>query len=292
MQLKKLFYKAFVGGKWQIAYRELHAEEKEQFEFAEAELPNGQWVADPFLIEVEGKHYLFCEQYETKLNRAGIGYFVFEDGVPVNKGIVIRRPYHMSYPCVFSYGDEIYMIPETSGNHTIEMYRAVRFPQKWELDTVLLENVQYVDSTVYDSGNGFYLLSYQKRGNGWATDVFRLDMQSKKLSKVTEKLYEANVARPAGSLMHTEGGLKRPAQDCSEKYGEALLIYAVDKLDDCGLEEHCEEKLTVAQFGLPRKVHRIHTLNRNSRYEVVDVFREEIDLLHGWKIFKRVFLKK
>lgn len=291
MLLKKLFYKAFVGGEWMIGYRHKN-DAPMHYQFAQNNLQKGQWVADPFLFEADGKHYLFCEQYETELNRAGIGYYVFEDGIPVNKGIVIRQPYHMSYPCVFAYGDEIYMIPETSANKTVELYRAVKFPDQWELDTVLLQDVQYVDSTVYQAENELYLLSYTKKNNGWALVVFKLDMQSKQLSAVSEKLYQTNIARPAGSLLRTEKGLFRPAQDCSRKYGEALYLYAVDKLDEEGFDEHCEEKRVIDGFVLPQKVHRIHTLNQDSEYEVVDVFREKIDLLHGWKIFKRMILKR
>lgn len=289
--LKKLFYKAFVGGQWFVGYRQKNGASA-QFQFATKNLPKGQWVADPFLFEYQGQHYLFCEQYETELNRAGIGYYIFEDGVPVNKGIVIRQPYHMSYPCVFTYNDTVYMIPETSANKTIELYRAVQFPDKWELDTVLLRDVSYVDSTVYESETGKFLLSYEKQGNQWSLSCFTLNMEEKTLQKCSEKIYRTNVARPAGNLQQTEKGLLRPAQDCSQKYGEALFVYQVDNLNENGYEEHCIEKLCIDQFVFPQKVQRIHTLNQDSCYEVVDVFREQFDLFHGWKIFKRLILKR
>lgn len=290
MLLKKLFYKAFIGGKWLVGYRRKDSVDN-YYQFATKDLPREQWVADPFLFEHNGQHYLFCEQYETKLNRAGIGYFLFENGTPVNKGIVIRQPYHMSYPCVFSFGNDIYMIPETSANKTVELYKAVSFPNQWELDTVLLQNVQYVDSTVCTVAGKVYLLSYTKKQNKWALVVFSLDMENRKLTQMVEKIYDTNIARPAGSLWQAGDRLLRPAQDCSQKYGEALYMYAVDELNEERFEEHCLEKICIDQFTFPQKVHRIHTLNRDSEYEVVDVFCEKFDLLHGWKIFKRLILK-
>ncbi len=289
MGLRKLFQKAFVGGCWSVAYRDLQNEET-AYRFAQAGIPEGQWVADPFLLEHRGQQYLFCEQYETTENKAGIGYFVFESGIPINKGIVLCRPYHISYPCLFTYKDDVYMIPETAANQTVELYRAVDFPNKWELDTVLLENVRCVDSTVYESEEGLYLLSYEKRGKEWIMTVFSLDMDRRSLKKCSQKIYKENVGRPAGNLWREDGKLYRPAQDCKEKYGEALLIYRMDSLNP--LQETLEQWITAEQLTMPQAAQRVHTINRSSRYEVIDVFRERFDLLHGWKIFKRSVLKK
>ena len=285
MGIRKLFYKAFVGGCWSVAYRDM--QEKTAFQDARKGLPENQWVADPFLFEYQGQHYLFCEQYETELNRAVIGYYIFEDGVPVNKGIVIRQPYHMSYPCVFSYNDTVYMIPETSANKTVELYRAVEFPDKWVLDSVLMENVRCVDSTAFEDKEGLRLLTYEKRDKEWALTCYALNMEEKTLQKCSEKVYKTNVGRPAGNLWREAGKLFRPAQDCAEKYGEALLVY---EMDGATLSENLVKKITAQETGVPAQ--RIHTINRDNRYEVVDIFRERFDLLHGWKIFKRAVLKK
>ena len=282
MGIKKLFCKAFVGGCWQIAWRDL--QEKNGYRYAVDNLPAGQWAADPFLLEYQGQHYLFCEQYETGENKAGIGCFVFENGTPVNKGIVLKQHYHMSYPCLFTYQNDVYMIPETAANETVELYRAVDFPYKWEPDAVLLQG-RYVDSTVYESKTGLSLLTYEKRDGQWVLTDYSLNMEEKSLKKRSERSYKTNVGRPAGSLWQEDGKLYRPAQDCSEKYGQALLIYQIEDG-----QEHLTKRITVEDTGLPAQ--RIHTINRNSRYEVIDVFQEHFDILHGWKIFKRSVLKK
>lgn len=292
MSVKSLLYKAFIGGEWKIGYRKQNTGESVRFEFAEADLPEGQWVADPFLFEHQGEHYLFCEQYDKKAGKAGIGYFVFENGIPRNKGIIISQPYHMSYPCVFSYNDDIYMIPETSANRTVELYRAVNFPHEWKIDTVLLNRAQYVDSTVYEVDGKTYLLSYTKQDSAWHLDTFELDMENKRLQKISRKSYETNVGRPAGCLMQTEGGFVRPAQDCAQKYGEALIMYSLSGFENGIFEEWQMGRVSVDRFAFPVKVQRIHTLNRNLRYEVVDVFQEKFELTHAWKIIKRTILHR
>ena len=115
MTIKQLYSKLFIGGKWHVGYRTLNAETPYEI----VETPQKTWIADPFLFEHKGEHYLFVEIYDELAEKAGIGYYHFENGVPKYKGVIISNPYHMSYPCVFVYKDNIYMIPETSGNNTI-----------------------------------------------------------------------------------------------------------------------------------------------------------------------------
>ena len=292
MSVKRLLYKAFIGGEWKIGYREQNTGESVRFEFAEADLPEGQWVADPFLFEYQGEHYLFCEQYDKKAGKAGIGYFIFENGIPRNKGIIISQPYHMSYPCVFSYNDVIYMIPETSANKTIELYRAVDFPHQWKLEEVLLRGEQYVDSTVFKADGKTYLLSYIKHEGAWHLDTFELDIEKAQLDKVSRMTYWENVGRPAGSVIYVDGGLLRPAQDCSKKYGDAMLMYKMVGFRDGIFDEQLQDRVTTDMFEFSNKAHRIHTLNRDSVYEVVDVFQERFELLHAWKIFKRSVMSR
>ena len=49
--------------------------------------------------------------------------------------------------------DELYMIPETAGNRTIELYKCVEFPMHWELSQVLMKDVYAVDPTILKHNN-------------------------------------------------------------------------------------------------------------------------------------------
>jgi hypothetical protein len=51
------------------------------------------------------------------------------------------------------------MIPETRERRTLELYRAVEFPQKWELVKILAENVAAVDSTIFDYSGKLWLFA-------------------------------------------------------------------------------------------------------------------------------------
>ena len=41
--------------------------------------------------------------------------------------IVLEKDYHLSYPFLFEDNDELFMIPETATNKTIELYKCEEF---------------------------------------------------------------------------------------------------------------------------------------------------------------------
>lgn len=274
--------KAFIGGEWYVAFRTV---EENKWEIAAA--PKGQWCADPFVFQDGNDHYIFVEQYRKDKDKGCIGYYKFEKGIPVNKGIIIENSYHMSYPDVFKYKDQYYMIPESSANNTVDLYIADSFPNKWHKEKTLIDDGKYVDSTVFQDKNGIYLISYTMT-NGYDIHVFSLDMIKKELTEISHKHYDKNVARPGGRLFLEDGKLIRPAQDCSKKYGESLILYTVDDLNRNGLfVEHENTKMSISNFPINIKAERVHQISCDSLYEVIDVFRERFDLLHAFKIFIR-----
>lgn len=209
MTIKRLIQKAFIGGQWYVGYRR-----KGDTKYSVIETPKDMWIADPTMFAANGEHYLFVEVYENKKKKAAIGYYHFENNVPVYKGLIIENSYHMSYPCVFEYNGEFYMIPESSANDSITLYRAEHFPDKWVKETDLLKGEKYVDSTVFRRGNDFGILSYKAIKGGWQLVSFSLDMEQKVLKKETVVHYKENIGRPAGYIF---AGNKRPAQDCRKK---------------------------------------------------------------------------
>lgn len=102
-KVKSLLIKSFVGGEWKVAYR---AKNSQKYQLVK--VPQETCVADPFLYESNGEHVLFVELFQKKENKACLAYYRFIDGKPVYQGKIVEQPYHMSYPCVFSYYGEHY----------------------------------------------------------------------------------------------------------------------------------------------------------------------------------------
>lgn len=273
------FKKLFIGGEWGIVYKTL-----EEDEYHIINLPKGQWAADPMLFEYNGVHYLFAEIYDNKKEKAGIGYFIFENDIPIFKGIVIENDYHMSYPCVFEFDNNLYMIPESSANNSVELYKAVHFPDKWKKKCVLIKGYNYVDTTVFKR-NGLYFLTYEKNKSGWYLKYFGLDLKNNVATELSKYFYKNNVGRPAGYLIKKDNSFLRPAQDCSNKYGESIIFYDVSSFDP--YKEKIVRKLSVSDLKLPIKAQRIHTYCEDSRFCVADYFIEKFELFHAFMILRR-----
>ena len=273
---------AVTGGEWFIAYSNVDGRE-----WKIAEAPEKEWCADPFIVEDGSDKYIFVEQYLKGKDKGCIGYFKFVDGKPVNQGIIIENSYHMSYPDVFKYEEKYYMIPESSANNSVDLYVADHFPDKWRKEKTLISDKKYVDSTVYQDDNGLFLISYTMAGD-YEIHVFKLNMVDKELKLLSKKRYEKNMARPGGRLFIQNGKLLRPAQDCSRKYGEALILYQVDSLNrDGNYEEHELKRIETNSIKTPQKSDRIHHLTSDRTYKVIDIYQERFDPLHFLRIIIR-----
>lgn len=285
--LKRLWGKVAIGGEWRVVYRSRCNAER----YRSLTVPEGAWVADPFLYAVNGDHYLFVEFYESKKGQACLAYYKIIAGEAVFQGKVIEQPYHMSYPCVFEYNGEHYMIPETSANQTVDLYRATQFPTQWEKVKTLLSGKRYVDTTVIKRENEYRAISYRKSQQGWVLDVFALDLKQYTMTLLDSVQYASNIGRPAGGFLQEEV-LLRPAQNCVNKYGENLILYQVDQWTSDTYQEHEIQQISAQDFPFHGKVDRIHTYNRDSMYECVDIYQEKLDLLHGVKTLWRAYLRK
>lgn len=282
MSISRIIHKCFTGGQWYIAYRK-----KDSDIFYIADTPTDQWCADPFVFENDGVHYIFVEQYNKDKEKGCIGYFQFEKGVPVNKGTIIENTYHMSYPNVFEYNNKFYMVPESSANNTVDIYVAEEFPFCWRKVSSLISGKKYVDSTIYNDGNDFYLITYSI-DNGFEINVFKFDVDRMRLNLISKKSYNTNVARPAGRLFFENGVLMRPAQDCSISYGKEIIIYQVDSINSDGeFIEHEVRRVGVDSIAIENKPDRVHHYTCDDTYEVFDVFREKFDLFHLPRILIR-----
>lgn len=282
VKIKRLYGKMFIGGYWKIAYRERNDKDP-QYTLIEA--PAGTWVADPLLWEEKGEHYLFVELFDKKQDKAGIAYYKFIDGKPIFQKQIIEEPYHLSYPCIFSWKGNVFMIPESAAGKTLDLYKAEHFPDKWIKEDNLIHDEKYVDTTVVEKDGSLFAMGYHRIEKGWGLTLFLLDMDHRKLIKITEKMFSENNGRPAGYILHNE--LLRPAQDCSQVYGESIIWYQIDLLNSTGFQEHVVTKMQVKDISGCGSPDRIHTYSQDSKYAVVDLRYCTFDLFHGLKTIRR-----
>jgi hypothetical protein len=229
--------------------------------------------ADPFLFEKNGKTLLFVEDFRYADNRAVISYCeVAPDGsfdLPVE---VLRRPYHLSYPFLIEDEGEIYMIPETRGNRTVELYRATNFPTDWEPSAVLFSDVYMADTTVQKINDKYWMFATVSNGKYSNSDELSLFFSNALKGPWTPHpcnplVSDVRRARPAGALFYDGERLIRPSQDCSKTYGYALVFSEILILTETEYEERVVGRL---EPSIAEGHEGTHTYTRTQQWEIID----------------------
>lgn len=230
------------------------------------------FYADPFPVVVGGATYLFVEDFDHRLGRGAISVVPFDrDGPTASPWPVLEHRVHLSYPFVLEDAGQMWMIPETSGAGTVELYRATRFPDAWALEEILLDGIEVNDATPFRHG-GRWWLSGTVRTDGSCSDSLHLWSADRLQGPWTPHarnpvLIDIASARPAGRVVQRDGRLIRPVQDGRQGYGAALALAEISRLDDDAFEQRVVSRLA-AGTGWPGT--RLHTLNRAGWLEVID----------------------
>ncbi len=237
--------------------------------------PKGGFWADPFPWQHEGRYYIFFEELMFSDEKGLLRVMeVKQDGSWSEPITILEKEYHLSYPFLFEWEGDLYMLPETMQNETIEVYRCVSFPDKWELHKVLMEGVKAVDATLLQRDGRWWMFVSMAVNNGEAWDEVSLFYADNPFGPWTPHpcnpvRSDVRSARPGGWLFERDGRLYRPAQDCSVCYGYALSINEIKHLDTERYEE------VEVQRILPRPELNemgIHTVNQAGDLIVFDRF--------------------
>ncbi|WP_193727631.1 glucosamine inositolphosphorylceramide transferase family protein [Paraburkholderia franconis] len=282
-QPSKLFLR---NGHWMIAYRhsskEVHpvpSPDSDSSRFAEwstLNCPKDRFFADPFpWVHTDGNLHLFFEEMPYSTNRGVISHVAFDKTTRTPSSIrtvVLERPYHLSYPFLFTYENHVFMIPETSENGTIELYRAIEFPTLWAFDTVLMSDVIAADTTLYHDGELWWLFTSigDKSSPNW--DELSLFNATTPFGKWTPHRLNPIVSdcrrgRMGGSIFRdAQQRLIRPAQDCEREYGGALRFYEITELSSSSYSE----RLVSIRHPF-RGHHGLHTWNSAAEMSAIDM---------------------
>jgi hypothetical protein len=246
------------------------------FPYKEIVPPNNCFWADPCVFTTDdGKRFIFFEELVYSKKKAHLSVLELkEDGTTSKPQIILEKAYHLSYPFVFKEGNDIYMIPETSENKTIELYKCISFPGKWEFQMNLMENVHAVDTTIHKKDGKYWMFVNIKENKGasawdelflfYADTLFTKEWIAHPQNPI---ISDVRQSRPAGHFIEHEGKLYRPSQDCSCTYGYATNMCEVVTLNENEYKEKIIEKL------LPKwndKVTAVHTLSNNNGLTVLD----------------------
>jgi len=232
-----------------------------------------RYWGDPFVLQRDGRYFVFVEEKLYATGRGRIACLeLAPDGSLVSQRVVLDRDYHLSYPFVFEHGAEVFMIPESSANRTVELYRCMQFPDRWEFVKVLLRDIYAVDATLLEHAGRTWLFANIKEESGSSLNALHLYWAEGPLAGTWNShpqnpiVRDIGSARPAGRIFIQDGQLIRPSQDSTRRYGHALNFNRITRLDEEGYGEE-----TVATFApTGGKIRATHTFNQAGGLTIID----------------------
>jgi hypothetical protein len=233
--------------------------------------PPGHFYADPFLLRDRGQVWLFFEDYLYGEKRGRISCAPVQSDLSIGAPTVcLDRSYHLSYPLVFHHDGEVFMIPESSQNQSVELWRATNFPFSWKLEKTLFSD-SLVDTTpVFHEGRWYFFTTFSEpAGNAAFGALFSSDSITGGWVHHPNSPISTDVryARSAGAILKFENRLLRPIQDCSENYGRRIYVEEILELTP---DAYRRRRLHSIEPDWDKSLKGVHTYTFCDGIEVLD----------------------
>lgn len=221
------------------------------------------FLADPFLVERDGRRVLFAEDYTYERDRGVLDALELDgDGRVLARHRVLDLPTHLSYPFPLEIDGTLYLVPENCAGNEVALYRCVEFPARWEREAAIFPDFDGVDTTLF-SHDGRWWAFCTRYSHGSMQSLYAFHGDSPRGPWTPHALNPIVVdvasARPAGAPFVVDGVLYRPAQDCSVTYGGAVVVARVDELSPHAYRETIVRRIDGSSVPSPY-CDGVHTL--------------------------------
>lgn len=273
----------FFAESWNVAWRKASPGSiltDRETPFAIIENPLRYWAADPFVVEHEGKSYIFAELYDYIRCRGILGFCELIPGQKCRWEPIIAEPFHLSYPCILKRNGKFYLMPESGAERLLLLYEAVEFPRKWKQVCVLRQDGSFADTTpLTDDG---LALAHEVTV---PTDpkLLLIDLTGQRPDLLAEN-QDTLRSRPGGMPFSRDGRMFRPIQhswDFFQNYGKSLIFSAVtldgSRVCEEPVAEICPDELC---YSRPIFLDGMHTYNASANFEVIDLKTRRFNLLN------------
>ena len=241
--------------------------------------PPGSYLADPFLVERDGRVVCLVEEFDLASRRGRISWLDLGDGyeTPAYRGTLIEEPYHMSFPFPFEYQGELYMVPETYEAGEISLYRCVEFPDQWERCGALMEDMEASDSMIFEQDDRWWMLTnlrpegaldfYSRLYVFWSDDPTSSNWTPHPLNPV---IVDADGGRNGGILRDSGGLIFRVGQEQSlMTYGAGWSVSLIQQLNDLHYAEHILTTIRPATLGQIVGGHHVHGMQKVTAVDIL-----------------------
>lgn len=262
---------------WSVGFQPVPWTEVNLREAAEIPNPPGSFLADPFVIAHEGRHYCFAEEFPFATEKGIIAVYALQGTESERLGVALEEDFHLSFPNVFHHDGELYMVPETLGAGEIRAYRCVEFPLRWEFSHTLLAGVDACDTLLLPHEGRWWMLTnidpsgLKKPGSElhafWSDSPIATQWHPHPGNPVVT---DAQAARNGGILFDGEEVFRVTQRLGFTTYGVGAMIRRIRRLDPESFDEVVVRQIDPDFLPTIKGNHHLHS---NGNYTVFDYYR-------------------
>lgn len=217
------------------------------------DLPNFQRIvpnrdvfwADPFPVHRDGRDWIFIEEATFEPRRGHLSVIEIDQaGKVIDHQVILKTPYHLSYPNVFEHQGEWYMVPESGEDRSIQLYRCTQWPGQWEKVMDLMHGPACYDSTFIEHDGKYWMfVNMQAYAGQGADDELHLFYADELITDqwtahpLNPIVSDVRCARQAGRIYKRDGQIFRPSQHGGGSYGNGTHINRIDTLSTTEFSE-------------------------------------------------------
>lgn len=240
--------------------------------------PNRFFWADPFLLQNEGRKYIFFEELEYSENKGYISVVEIDDTLRIvyYKTKIIETSFHMSYPFLFHWKGVQYLIPETYEEGGLHFYECLKMPHTWVRSFTLFKDEKLIDSTIYFHEGKLWLFCIKPFHSKapftddlfiyYADDLFG-EWHSHSQNPIKS---DCTNSRPAGNIFQIGDQIYRPTQNCSATYGTKITLNKIILLNE---KEFKEDVIDYDFLKIPGMRNHHVTISENVNLTVFDFMK-------------------
>ena len=236
--------------------------------------PKNRFLADPFVFKKDDIHFCFVEDYDYRSKKGSISAYKISTSGHERVGTILDEDFHLSYPYIFEYGDDIFMCPETHEKKEIRIYKCLEFPNKWEFHKTLMRNVSAVDTNIFEHNGMWWLFTNFEKSvvedHECQLHIFYSDnplTDQWHAHDANPVIFDPLVARNGGMIFDGKEIYRVFQRQGFDMYGEAC---GIAKIINLSATDYKEEVCATIEPEFFNDIKGTHTYNFNSNLIALD----------------------
>ena len=267
--------------RWSVAFTKKSWRRAILKEGIEIKNPKNRFFADPFIITMDNRTVCFVEDYSYNTKIGSISAIeIFDNNQYKIYEYIIKEPFHMSFPYIFRYKDELYMIPETSKAKSIRLYKCIEFPTKWEYQKELFKDISAADSMIFHHNDMWWIFfTISLIGKNHNSHLLAYYTKSDPINgkwtphKKNPLISDSTIARNGGIVGLEKGVVIRARQRQGFNiYGGSLSLA---KITDLTPDSFSEKEICKILPNFMPNIKGTHQIHSNEKYTVYDYLRNK-----------------